>query len=126
MEFNIKLFTILTLIVVLLHTGMTSKLSIMDAQSLVIPEEKPIISSTGSAEKEIPSDETRVSLTVENTNANPNSPRKNNADKMNTIINVLKQDGLSNDNITTSNYPISPNYDYENSNNDGIMSYCSK
>jgi uncharacterized protein len=58
MGFNIKLFTILTLIVVLLLTRMTSIVSIIDAQSLVIPEEKPIISSTESTEKEIPSDET--------------------------------------------------------------------
>jgi uncharacterized protein len=58
MGFNIKLFTILTLIVVLLLTRMTSNVSIIDAQSLVIPEEKPIISLTGSTEKEIPSDET--------------------------------------------------------------------
>jgi uncharacterized protein len=123
MKFNIKLFTILTLIVVLLLTGMTSNISIIDAQSLVISEEKPIISLTGNAEKEIPSDETQVSLAVENTNANPNTARKNNADKMNTIINVLKQAGLSTDNITTSNYQISPNYDYENSNNDRIISY---
>ena len=101
---------------------MTSNISIVDAQSFVIPEEKPTISITGSAEKEIPSDESRISLAVENTNANPNIVRKNNADKMNTIINVLKQAGLSNGNITTSNYQITPNYDYENSNYDKIIS----
>jgi uncharacterized protein len=123
MEFDIKLFTILTLIGVLPLSVMTSNVSIIDAQSLVISEEKPIISTTGTAEKEIPSDETRVSLAVENTNIDPNAARKNNTDRMSTIINVLKQAGLSNNNITTSNYQITPNYDDENSNNDRIISY---
>ncbi len=123
MDSNKKLYPILTLIVVLPLSVMTTNVSIVDAQSFVIPEEKPTISTAGNAEKEIPSDESRISLAVENTNANPNTARKNNADKMNTIINVLKQAGLSNENITTSNYQITPNYDYENSNYDRIISY---
>jgi uncharacterized protein len=93
------------------------------AQSILVPEEKPTISIVGSAEKEIPSDETRISLAVENTNSNANIARKNNADKMNGIIDVLKQAGLTDDNITTSNFQITPNYDYENSNYDRIVSY---
>ncbi len=92
-------------------------------QNIILQEEKPTLSTVGSAEKEIPSDESRISLAVENTNANPNTARKNNADKMNTIIDVLKQAGLTNDNITTSNFQITPNYDYENSNYDRIISY---
>ena len=123
MDFNKKLFPILMLVIILPLSVMTSNISIVDAQSFVIPEEKPTISTTGSAEKEIPSDESRISLAVENTNANPNTARKNNADKMNTIIDVLKQAGLSDENITTSNYQITPNYDYENSNYDRIISY---
>ncbi len=62
-------------------------------------------------------------MAVENTNANPNTARKNNADKMNTIIDILRQAGLTDENITTSNFQITPNYDYENSNNDRIISY---
>jgi len=123
MDFNRKLYLVLSLIVVLPLTVITSNIAIVAAQSFVIPEEKPIISTTGSAEKEIPSDESRISLAVENTNANPNIARKNNADKMNTIIDILKQSGLSDENITTSNYQITPNYDYENSNYDKIISY---
>lgn len=93
------------------------------AQSFVLSEEKPTISIVGYAEKEIPSDETRISLSVENTNTNANTARKNNADKMNAILDVLKQAGLTDDNITTSNFQITPNYDYENSNYDRIISY---
>ena len=123
MYFNKKLYAILTFIVILPLSVIASNISIVYAQSLVIPDEKPTISTTGSAEKEIPSDESRISLAVENTNTNPNTARKNNADKMNTIITVLKQAGLSDENITTSNYKITPNYDYENSNYDKIISY---
>src|SRR6187551_1251018 len=123
MDFNRKLYLALSFIVVLPLTIITSNIAIVDAQSFVLQEEKPTISTTGSAEKEIPSDESRISLAVENTNANPNTARKNNADKMNAIINVLKQAGLSDENITTSNYQITPNYDYENSNYDKIISY---
>jgi uncharacterized protein YggE len=60
---------------------------------------------------------------VENTNANANTARKNNADKMNTIVDVLRQAGLTDNNITTFNFQITPNYDYENSNYDRIISY---
>src|SRR6187200_2742815 len=98
MDFNKKVFPILSLIIVLPLSVMTSNISIVDAQSFVIPEEKPTISTTGSAEKEIPSDESRISLAVENTNANPNTARKNNADKMNAIVNALRQSGLSDEN----------------------------
>ena len=102
---------------------MTSNITIVQAQSFVLAEEKPTVSTTGIAEKEIPSDESRISLAVENTNANPSTARENNADKMNTIIRALKQAGLSDENVTTSNFQITPNYDSENSNYDSIISY---
>lgn len=117
----ITIFTISVLFTVFLITSSNPLKT--NAQNFIISEEKPTISTIGSAEKEIPSDETRISLAVENTNANANTARKNNADKMNTIIDVLKQAGLTDDNITTSNFQITPNYDYENSNYDRIISY---
>ena len=123
MDFNKNLVLIFTLVIVLPLSILTSNVSIVNAQNVVIPEEKPTISTTGSAEKEIPSDESRISLAVENTNANANTARKNNADKMNTMIDVLRQAGLTDENITTSNFQITPNYDYENSNYDRIISY---
>jgi uncharacterized protein len=123
MDFNKNLVLIFTLVIVLPLYVLTSNVSIVNAQDVVIAEEKPTISTTGSAEKEIPSDESRISLAVENTNANANTARKNNADKMNTMIDVLRQAGLTDENITTSNFQITPNYDYENNNYDRIISY---
>ncbi|HSA74893.1 MAG TPA: SIMPL domain-containing protein [Candidatus Nitrosocosmicus sp.] len=98
-------------------------LSIVNAQNIIVPEEKPTISVSGTAEKEVQPDEAKISLEVENTNVDANTARKNNADKMNTIIEVLKQNGLTNENITTSNFQITPNYDYEGSDPDRIISY---
>jgi uncharacterized protein len=123
MDFNKKLFPVLAMIIALPLSMVTTNISIAQAQSFVIAEEKPTISTTGSAEKEIPADESKISLAVENTNANPNTARTNNADRMNTIIDVLRQAGLSDENITTSNFQITPNYDYENNNYDQIISY---
>lgn len=118
-----KSYLAIMLIGILPLSVMTSNITIVQAQSFVLAEEKPTVSTTGIAEKEIPSDESRISLAVENTNANPSTARENNADKMNTIIRALKQAGLSDENVTTSNFQITPNYDSENSNYDSIISY---
>jgi uncharacterized protein len=42
---------------------------------------------------------------------------------MDTINEILMQNGLTNQNITTSNFHITPNYDYEGSDPDRIISY---
>lgn len=123
MDSTQKNFIVMLLIVAIPFSILSSTISPSHAQNFIIPEEKPTVSTTGTAEKEVPSDESRISLAVENTNANPNTARKNNADKMNEIIDSLKQAGLTDQNITTSNFQISPNYDYENSNYDRIISY---
>lgn len=123
MVYKQKLSIILTIFVMLTISTVSMNPSSVSGQNIVLQEEKPSISTIGSAEKEIPSDESRISLAVENTNANANTARKNNADKMNTIIDILKQAGLTDENITTSNFQITPNYDYENSNYDRIISY---
>lgn len=123
MVYKKKISIILTIFVMLTMSLVSMNPSSVSGQNIVLQEEKPSISTVGSAEKEIPSDESRISLAVENTNSNANTARKNNADKMNSIIEVLKQAGLTDDNITTSNFQITPNYDYENSNYDRIISY---
>jgi hypothetical protein len=123
MVYKKSLSLVLTIFVMLTMSMVSMNPSSASGQNFVLQEEKPTISTVGSAEKEIPSDESRISLAVENTDANANTARKNNADNMNTIIDVLKQAGLTEDNITTSNFQISPNYDYENSNYDKIISY---
>ncbi len=93
------------------------------AQNFVIFEEKPTISVVGEAEKKISPDETKVLLAVENTANNANLARKSNAEKINKIITALKSNGLTNENISTSNYEIRPNYDTQNNNFEKIITY---
>lgn len=121
---NLKKLLIFVLPIFILTIFVGSQdLSIVKGQNFIVPEEKPTISVSGTAEKEVEADESKISLAVENTNANANTARKNNADKMNSIIDVLRQNGLTDDNITTSNFQITPNYDYEGNNPDRIISY---
>ncbi len=93
------------------------------AQGFVFPGEKHTISVVGEAERKISPDETKVSLAVENTEANANLARKNNAEKIDKITTVLKNNGLTNENISTSNFEIRPNYDTANNNFEKIVSY---
>jgi uncharacterized protein YggE len=93
------------------------------AQNFVLPGEKPTISVVGEAERKISPDETKVSLAVENTEANANLARKDNAEKIDRIITVLKNNGLTNENISTSSFEIRPNYDTSNNNFEKIVSY---
>jgi hypothetical protein len=124
MDLNFKSLHIMMLISgLILALTLSANTSITNAQNFNFPDQKPTIATTGIAEREIPSDESRISLAVENTDANANTARKNNADKMDEIINVLKQAGLTDENITTSSFQITPNYDSENSNYDRIISY---
>lgn len=122
---NFRLITIVGFPIFFLATflAINELTTVVYGQNFIVPEEKPTILVTGSAEREVQPDESKISLAVENTNANANTARKNNADKMNSIIEVLKQTGLTNDNITTSNFQITPNYDYESSDPDRIISY---
>lgn len=121
-----KLIITLTLVptfFLIISTSFLSPSNSYAQNSIMFEEIKPFISILGSAEKEVPSDESKITLAVENTNTNPNEARENNAEKMNAIIEVLKNNGLSEENITTSNFQITPNYDYANENYDTIISY---
>ena len=93
------------------------------SQDFVLPGEKPTISVVGEAERKISPDETKVSLAVENTEANANQARENNAERIDRIITVLKNNGLTNENISTSSFEIRPNYDTANNNFEKIVSY---
>ncbi|MDQ4073329.1 MAG: SIMPL domain-containing protein [Thermoproteota archaeon] len=97
--------------------------SVNGQQSITIEDEKPTIFVVGQAEKEISPDQARIALALENTAPNANLARKNNADKMTNIISVLRSNGLTNENISTTNFEIRPNYDYENNNYNKIVSY---
>jgi uncharacterized protein YggE len=93
------------------------------AQNVMFPDEKPSLSVVGEAEKEIPADEAKISFAIENTASDANNARKTNAEKMDKIISALKTSGLTNENMSTINFEIKPNYDVVNDDYNKIISY---
>ncbi|MGN6349435.1 MAG: SIMPL domain-containing protein [Candidatus Nitrosocosmicus sp.] len=99
------------------------QLSIAFAQPVILSDEKPSITVLGIAEKQIPTDQAKISIAVENTAGDTNAASKLNADKMNKIISALITKGLNTKNISTSSFEIRPNYDNQNNNYNKILSY---
>ncbi len=95
----------------------------IQAQNVMLPDERPSLSVVGEAEKEIPSDEAKISIAIENIASDANTARKTNADKMDKIIYALKTSGLTNENMSTTSFEIKPNYDVANDNYNKIISY---
>jgi uncharacterized protein YggE len=116
-------FLFMTTVSMLVLSSHSSNNQATAQQTITVQDEKPTISVVGQAEKEISPDQAKIALAVENTGPNANLARKNNADKMNDIISVLRSNGLANENISTTIFEIRPNYDYENNNFDKIVSY---
>jgi len=112
--FSFVLFSIITLIV---------SVQSIQGQNIMLPDEKPSLSVVGEAEKEIPADEAKISVAIENTASDVNIASKTNAERMAKLISALKSGGLSNENMSTTNYEIKPNYDNANNNYDNIISY---
>ena len=94
-----------------------------NAQTIVLSDDKPSLSVTGIAEKQIPTDQSKISLAVENTASDSNVASKTNAEKINKILSALETKGLNNKNISTASFEIRPNYDNQNNNYQKILSY---
>ena len=87
------------------------------AQNIVLSTEiiDQLLSVVGEAEKQIPFDESKISIAVENTAAGSSIASKNNAEKIGKIVSALSAKGLTNKNMSTTNFEIRPNYDNSNS-----------
>jgi uncharacterized protein YggE len=92
-------------------------------QTIVFSDDKPSLSVIGVAEKQIPTDQSKISLAVENTASDSNVASKANAEKIDKILAALESKGLSNKNISTASFEIRPNYDSQNNNYEKILSY---
>ena len=128
MEKRILLFFIPSVLAILsLYVFMERPQSLIYGQTttttLLLPDEKPTVSVIGIAEKQIPTDQAKISLAVENTASDTGTASKINSDKMNKIISALIIKGLNNKNISTSSFEIRPNYDNQNNNYNKILSY---
>ena len=110
-------FTVLSLIIITLPSTAAY------AQTIVLSADKPSLSVTGIAEKQIPTDQSKISLAVENTASDSSVASKTNAEKINKILSALETKGLNNKNISTASFEIRPNYDNQNNNYQKILSY---
>ncbi len=78
-----------------------------------IPKQNHTLSVTGTYSSNVSPDQITLSLSVENTALKANIARNLNAETMTKVMNALvNQTGLSKDQITTTDFNISPNYDY--------------
>jgi uncharacterized protein len=78
-----------------------------------IPEQNHTLSVTGTSSSNVSPDQITVSLSVENTALKADIARNLNAETMTKVMNALvNQTGLDKDQITTTDFNISPNYDY--------------
>ncbi|MDQ6724211.1 MAG: SIMPL domain-containing protein, partial [Thermoproteota archaeon] len=104
----LKKITIFSFILFIISVFIIATAPTVHAQNIVLPDDKPTLSVIGEAEKQIPSDQTKISLAVENTATDSNVARKINAERMDKIISSLNAKGLTNKNISTTNFEISP------------------
>jgi len=72
------------------------------------------INVSGTCDISVPADVGYIQLGVETQNKNVKEAQDENAKTMDEIIEAVKQLGLTDEDITTSNYSISPYYDYNN------------
>lgn len=68
------------------------------------------INVSGNATVNIPADQIKISLSVINTGKIPEEAIKENAGKMNVLIKALKEIGLTDKELKTSDYNLSPNW----------------
>lgn len=83
------------------------------ATTNAIPEQNHTLSVTGTYSSNVSPDQITLSLSVENTALKADIARNLNAEKMTKVMNVLvNQTGLGKDQITTTDFNISPNINY--------------
>jgi len=82
---------------------------VMGRQQIVVSSENaPRVSVTASAEKEIAPDTAELSLTVLTEGKDAQKVQDENAAKMNTVMAALKENGVSEKDVETSNYNLYP------------------
>ncbi len=83
------------------------------ATTNTIPEQKHPLSVTGTSSSNVSPDQITLSLSVENTALKAGIARNLNAENMTKVMNALvNQTGLDKDQITTTDFNISPNINY--------------
>lgn len=82
---------------------------VMGRQQIVVSSDQTArISVTGNAETEVMPDKAQISLTVLTEGKDAQKVQEENAVKMNTVVDALKQNGVDEKDIETSNYNLYP------------------
>jgi uncharacterized protein len=76
---------------------------------------------TGSATNQTKADKVTVSLGVETTNSTAQAALTANSDLMNKVLGVLKTAGVQENEMSTSTFSITPNYNYSSNANQGRL-----
>ncbi len=76
---------------------------------------------TGSATNQTKPDKVTVSLGVETTNSTAQAALMANSDLMNKVLGVLKASGVQENEMSTSTFSITPNYNYSSNTNQGKL-----
>lgn len=97
--------------------------SLLDNDAQVQGAETNTINVSGECNISVPADVGYIQLGVETQDPDVKKAQSENAASMENIIEAVKDLGLSDDDITTSNYSIYPNYDYLDGSREKVPSY---
>lgn len=115
---NTKQIIILVAVVALVIAGSFSLALVLggkDTASVVSSNGEATVSTinvSGTCEVSVPADVGYIQMGVETQNKDVKEAQNENAQRMTEIIDAVKELGLKDEDITTSNYSIYPSYDY--------------
>lgn len=84
---------------------------------------KSVISVTGSETVKMKPDRARVQFTIETQADTAKKAQSDNDDEINDLVDTLEDLGVSDSDITTSNYSLYPKYDYSDNGDGSITGY---
>lgn len=84
---------------------------------------KSVISVTGSETVKVRPDRARVQFSIETQADTAKKAQSENDDEINELVDTLEDLGVSDDDITTSNYSLYPKYDYSDGGDGTIVGY---
>lgn len=114
---NTKQIIVVAVIVAVLMLGAFSTAMLLNNNTAVVTGETNQTASTitvsGTCEISVPADVGYIQLGVETQDKDVKKAQQDNADAMDKVIKAVKELGLKDEDITTSNYSIYPHYNYD-------------
>lgn len=116
-------FVFATTVVLVFLMGMIpiANYKVLAAEDKISEAEARTINVNGDGEVNAVPDVAYVSLGVTTEKSNVAEAQKNNSAAINNVIEAIKKAGVESENIKTSNYTISPKYNYEDKTGNGTL-----